>query len=370
MKKICALLQVCLVTFSVFAGGASQGGAGTDAAKPLKMAVALSDSGASIFSVMGNNVKAFAETAGGQVFFESARTPDAQIAFVENYISAGATAIIISPVSDAVGNTINTLCDEAGVYWGIPFRRILDPEVKGIVEGSKYFVGNCYEDEKNTAYELGKFISSKGLKRIAFISLTIGDTTAGLREEGLQQACQEFGMRIVAEARELQQATDVTKAVESFLSAHNDLDCVFILSTKAGGALQAAGKAIIDSGRGDKVKIACVDFQDGMVDLFEKGILIAASGLPHWGYDPFMTVVKTANAAMGKPVTQRSFTTSMKMMMLTSADMAKSYEKAFASSDRLYYTKEEMHNKLIKANNPALDEKEFQSLVNSFNPLQ
>lgn len=338
--------------------------------KPFKLAVALGDSGASIFAVMGNNVKKYVETAGGTVVFErTGFSADTQIAFVENQISAGVNGIVIAPATDAVANTINTLCEEAGVYWGIPFRSIVDEQIKEIVEGSQYYVGNCYEDEKDTAYGVMQELNNIGVKKVAYISMAVGDTTAGRREEGMNQGAQEFGIEIVAEARALNQATDVTSAVESFLSAHSDLDAVFILATAAAGALKAAGKAITDSGRGNTVKLACIDFQEGMVDLFGEGIMAVASGLPHWGYDPFMTVVKVSNAAMATPISDTNFSTPMKMLRITNVDMATKYEETFASDDKLYYSPEEMASLLIKANNPDLNEEAFQFLVNTFNPL-
>lgn len=379
LLSVSLLLAGCGGTGSGSAGdGGAEAGTGTGGAasqpdgpkKGFKIAVALSDSGASIFSLMGNNVKKFIEVAGGTVIFErTGFSADTQIAFVENQISAGVDGIVIAPAADSVANTINALCEEAGVYWGIPFRRILDEDIKKIVENSKYYVGNCYEDEKETAYGVMKELDAIGVRKVAFISLAIGDTTAGQREEGMNRACQEFGIEAVAEARALNQATDVTSAVESFLSAHRDLDCVFILSTAAAGALKAAGKAVTDSGRGDTVKLACIDFQEGMVDLFEEGILAVASGLPHWGYDPFMSVVKVSNAAMGTPISDTNFSTDMKMLTLTNADMARKYEETFATDDKLFYTPEEMSSLLLKANNPELSPAYFQAIVDNFNPL-
>lgn len=384
MKKAISFLLIVTLCVSVFLTGCSGGSstansagsssgkeaAAAPAGQGLKIAAALGDSGASIFTLMGNNVRAYVEQAGGTVVFErTGFSADAQIAFVENQISAGAKGIILAPASDSVANTVNTLCEEAGVYWGITFRTIVDDEIRNIVENSKYYVGNCYEDEADTAYNLVKELNGMGMKKIAFISQATGDTTGGLREAGMYRAAEEFGMEVVAEARALAQATDVTTATQSFLSAHKDLDGVVILATAASGALKAAGKAITDSGRQDSVKLACIDFQEGMVDLFDQGILACASGLPHWGYDPFMTVVKTANAAMGTPISDTQFSTPMKMLIITNKEMAVKFEETFVDETKLYYTNDEMHNLLIKSNNPDLTPEKFQEIVNSFNPL-
>jgi hypothetical protein len=212
-------------------------------------------------------------------------------------------------------------------------------------------------------------LNERGIKKIAIISQAVGDTTAGQREEGVAKACRELGMEVVAEARALSQASDVTSTTESFLSSHRDLDGVFILATTAAGALEAAGKAIRDTGR-QNVKLACIDFQDGMVRLFEEGILVCASGLPHWGFDPFMTVVKTVNAVMGYRISEGNFSTPMKMLLLTDANMARKYEQVFSTTEVMYYSDADMKNILLKQNNPSLSVSSFQEIVNTYNPLR
>lgn len=366
MKKALKVLVIAALALALPAMAFSAGGKKSG----FKIAVALGDSGASIFSLMGNNVKQFVKLAGGTVVFErTGFNADKQVAFVENQIAAGCDGIVIAPAADSVVNIVKNLCEEAGVYWSIPFRTISNAEIRRAVESSKYYVGNCYEDEFTTAYGVMKKLSEKGIKKIAFISLAVGDTTAGQRETGVLAACAAFGMEVVAEARALSQASDVTSATESFLSSHKDLDCVFILATSAAGALEAAGKAIRDNGR-TKVKLACIDFQDGMVKLFDDGILAAVSGLPHWGYDPFMAVVKTANAAMGYRISDSNFPTPMKMLIITDAKTAHTYEEVFAKSDKMFYSDKEMTSVLLKKNNPALSPQTFQELVNNFNPLK
>ena len=370
-KVLTVLLSVLLLSMhSVFAEGSAEAGEGAVAKDSVKIAVALSDSGASIFTLMGNNVRRFLELNNSKVIFErTGFNTDRQIAFVENQIAAGVDGIVIAPAADSVANIINNMCNEAGVYWSIPFRTIKNEEIKTLLEGSQYYVGNCFENEEQSAYDVMQELNRMDIKNIAIISQAVGDTTADARERGVKKACEELGMEVVAEARALTQTTDVFSATESFISSHKDLDCVFILASTAAGSLEAVGKAIRQTGN-KRVKIACIDFQDGMVDLFNENLLVCASGLPHWGIDPFMATVKVTNAAMGYPISDTSFSTSMNMLILTNGDMAQKYDNAFKDVETMFFSDEDMVNTLMKKNNSSMDKTVFQEIVNSYNPLK
>ncbi len=329
--------------------------------KPFKIAVGLSDSGATMFSLMSNNLQAFAKAAGGEVVFEGgvAASADATIAFVENQIAAGVDGILIGPPADSVLPTVKTLCEEAGVYWGICFRNILDEEVKKLVESSEYYVGKCYEDEETTGYQVMLNLHNLGAEKVAVISMAKGNTTTDLREEGANRACKELGMEIVAESRDIAQASDATGATESFLTAYSALDAVFIVGATGAGVHEAVAKAIEDADRQDSVKLATIDFPDSMSELFEKGILVTCSGLPSWGYDPFMSFVLLVNTCMGNPVSDKKVTLTCSMFDINNKETAEKWLKKFGDASTLYYTEDEM-KQLIKANNQGLTEEELQ----------
>ncbi len=339
-------------------GSNSEDTAGT---KPFKIAVGLSDSGATMFSLMSNNLKAFAKAAGGEVVFEGgvAASADATIAFVENQIAAGVNGILIGPPADSVLPTITALCEEAGVYWGICFRNILDEEVKSLVESSEYYVGKSFEDEETTGYQVMANLNELGVKKVAIISMAKGNTTTDLREAGANQACKDLGMEIVAESRDIAQASDATGAAESFLTAYSDLDAVFIVGATGAGVHEAVAKAIEDAGRKDSVKMATIDFPDSMSELFEKDILVTCSGLPSWGYDPFMGFVLLANTCMGSPISDEKVTLTCSMFDINNKETADKWLEKFGDASTLYYTEEEM-KQLIKANNPELTPESLQ----------
>lgn len=385
MKKIMLVLLALMLVVVAFAGcstgseeatatpeeSTTQETSETASVETFRLAVALPDSGASMLAIMGNNVKALAEAAGGETVFEPiSLEADAQISFVEAQISAGSDAILIPPAADSVLPSIMSMCEEAGVYWGICFRSILDDEIRATVEASTYYVGNCYENEVNTGYSIMKSLNEQGIQKIAIISTVKGDTTGDLREQGINEARKEFGMEIVAEARGLAQAADSASAAESFMAGHADLDCIFIVGTDATGSLSAVGKAIEDAGKIGEVMLACVDFDDGMQDLFDKGILVAAGGLSHWGYDPYMTAVKIINAVTGYPISETNFKTPMGMLILTDADSASNFSAKFGDENAEYYDADYVSSTLLKMNNLELDEETFNAIVVEFNPLQ
>lgn len=334
---------------------------------PFKIAVGLTDSGATMFSLMSNNLRTFVELAGGEVVFEGGvgASADATIAFVENQIAAGVDGILLSPPADSVLPTVTTLCEEAGVYWSICFRDILDEEVKALVESSEYYVGKCYEDEEATGYQVMSNLNDLNVKKVAIISMPKGNTTTDLREGGAKKAGEDFGMEIIAESRDISQASDATSAAESFLSAYNDLGAIFIVGATGAGVHEAVAKAIEDAGRQEDVKMATIDFPDSMGELFGKEILVTCSGLPSWGYDPFMSFVLLANTCMGQPVSEEKVTLTCSMFDINDLETASKWINKFGDASTLYYTGAEM-KQLVKANNPALTAEVMQDLIEEF----
>lgn len=297
---------------------------GTSEGESFKIAVGLPDSGATMFSLMSNNVKTMVGSMGGTVVFQGGvgASADATIQFVEDQIAAGANGIILSPPSDSVLTTVTTMCEEAGVYWGIAFRTIKDEDVKALVESSEYYIGHCFEDEEKTGYQVMSNLHNKGISKVAIISLAKGNNTTDLREQGAQRACEEFGMEIVAEARDLTQASDATNAAESFLSAYSDLDAIFVVGATGAGIHEAVAKAIEDAGKVDSVKLATIDFPDSMAELFEKDILVTSSGAPSWGYDPYMITAALANTCKGNRISDTPLELEVLMYDIDNAETA------------------------------------------------
>jgi ABC-type sugar transport system substrate-binding protein len=334
----------------------------------FKIAVGLPDSGATMFSLMSNNIIAMAEAMGGTVVFQGGvgASADATIQFVEDQIAAGVNGLTISPPSDSVLTTVTTLCEEAEVYWGITFRSIQDDEVREFVESSPYYVGRCYEDEEDTGYRVMANMNKSGVKNVAIISMAKGNNTTDLREQGAQRACEEFGMQIVAEARDLTQASDATNAAESFLTAYGDLDAIFVVGTTGAGMHEAVAKAISDAGKSDTVKLATIDFPDSMGELFEQGALITCSGAPSWGFDPFIISSVLMNTCKGTPISDKPVNIAIPMFDINEVDTANKWLEKYGDASNLYFETDYISQTLDKANNGDLTEESLTGIVEQF----
>lgn len=363
-KRVLCALTVSAVTAGMFGTAAP-----VYAADEFKLAVGLPDSGSTMFSLMSGNVTQMVEEMGGTVVFQGGvgASADATIQFVEEQIAAGADGIVLSPPADSVLPSVITMCEEAGVYFASTFRTILDDEVREMVEASDYYVGRCYEDEEETGYRVMKNLHDLiGAEKVAIISQAKGNTTTDLREAGAERACEEFGMEIVAEARALSQASDATSATESFLSAYDDLDAVFVVGTTGSGMHEAVAKAIEDAGKADTVKLATIDFPDAMEELFENGILATSSGAPSWGYDPYITVVMLANTVKGNPISEDKLVVNIPMFDINDQEAAATWLERFGDAANLYYDMEYVSSTLDKANNPDLDGEALTAIVQEF----
>lgn len=372
LKRVLAVLSAAVLTVGCFSGcgskesGSAGGtGAGSDG---FKIAVGLPDSGSTMFSLIANNVTTMVESMGGTVSFQGGvgASADATIQFVEEQIAAGANGIVLSPPSDSVLTTVTTMCEEAEVYWGITFRSIQDEEVKELVESSPYYIGHGFEDEEQAGYQVMSNMNDKGIKNVAIISLAKGNNTTDLREQGAQRACEEFGMSIVAEARDLTQASDATNAAESFLSAYSDLDAIFVVGTTGAGIHEAVAKAIEDAGKAEDVKLATIDFPDAMQELFEKEILVTCSGTPSWGYDPYVISTALVNTCKGTPISDSKLELEVPMYDINDAETAAKWLEKYGDAETLYYDETYITENLDKGANEALTEETLNEMIQEF----
>lgn len=346
--------------------------AGTAAPADLKeitIAVPMADSGVTFLNQMSYNLNNKLGPVANvkTVYQQSTFDADGTLTFVESEIAAGVDGLMLCPPSDSVLPTICSLCEEAQVYWAISMRSINDEEIKAMCEASPYYVGNCFEDEENTGYLVGKYLGESGAKKIAIITTTKGDTTGDAREAGLARACEEFDIEIVGEARGLAQASDVTNAVESFLSANADLDAVFCVGTTVTGVQEITVKAVQDSGR-EGVEVVCIDHPDGITALFETGILTYSVGTPSFALDMYVCGIKLVNAIQGTPISgslDGKSTNSVDMAEIRTVEEAKAYEEAGSNPEYVFFEEDELQN-MMRWNNPDFDESALQDMLSNY----
>ena len=355
---------------AAIAGATVLTGAVTAYAADFSIALPLPESGITAFEIMRSNMDQLEQLTGGEFINALADlTPDGVISFVESQVAAGVDGLMIIPPADSVLPTVCTLCEEAGIYWGISMRSITDPDIKAMVEASPYYIGNCYEDEYTSGYNCGKWMGEAGYKKIAIISQAKGDTTCDTREEGLAQACEEYGMEIVGESRGHAQASDATQATESFLASNADLDAIFVVGSAVTGEHEAVIKAIQDAGRGDQVSLITVDFPNDMVADFESGILKYSFGPFCLTYDPEIMLIKLVNAVKGTPITTADGSTvtsnAMKVLGIDNAEDAAEYVEVLGNPKYLFFTDDEINNMMVE-NNPDMNEAVLQEIVDNY----
>lgn len=337
--------------------------------KKIKVAIPFAETGLMFLSQLSYNLNnKLGPVANMEVIYQaSALDADGILTFVESEVAAGVDGLFICPPSDAVLPTVCSLCEEAGVYWAITMRSINDEEIKAMCEASPYYVGNCYEDEENTGYLVGKYLGENGKKKVALLSTTKGDTTGDAREAGFARACKEYDIEIAGEARGLNQASDVTNAVESFLSANTDLDAVFCVGTTVAGIQEVAVKTVKDSGR-EGVEVVCIDHPDGIVDLFDTGILTYSVGTPTFSLDMYVCMIKLANAIQGTPISgslDGKSTNSVEMAEIKTAEDAKAYAEAGSNPEYVFFEEEELQQ-MMRWNNESFDEGALQSALENY----
>ncbi len=358
MKRgVVALILVVALSMTLFAGFAAAGEEG----QSYKIGVVLSE-GTSKY--IYDNVNNVIESMGGTAQWEDFDfTPESMISGTEKLITAGCDGIMVIPPSDAALPKVAQMCDEAGVPWGIFLRSINDEGIRNMVLDSETYVGNTYEDEVEAGYKNGQMAGESGAKKVAIISTAKGDTTGDNREIGFKQACDEYGIEIVAEARALSQTDEVTKAVESFVASYPDLDAVCVVASQI-SALEAACQGIRETGSIGKVLLFYGDFTTGMTEALEEGIVLGFNG-GHISYDPTICAGIVYNAVQGTPISEEKMSIKISTMSAMTVEDAQDYYK-YVQGDMPLFFPDEVDSLLNKAANPAITVEDYIALGENY----
>jgi ABC-type sugar transport system substrate-binding protein len=184
----------------------------------------------------------------------------------ENMINMGVDGVIAYTFSEGTIRLLADLFEENDVEWFLANRQISDPDLKEYVYSQSSFVGNCYCDEQQIAYNMVKQLNEDyGVTNLAVIGLTQGDLNGDLRDKGIAAACEEMGVTLLTETRGISTVDDVTKAVDSIVSSYPEVDGIFIVGgTITAGALAGANQSLANHGLSDKVAIGMIDIAAGM----------------------------------------------------------------------------------------------------------
>lgn len=287
------------------------------------------------------------------------------ISSVEKLISAGCNMITICPCNDTMLIKVAKLCEENKVYWAVAWRDILDPEVRDVVYASPYFCGTAVQSDLNAGYAAVKAMGEAGMKKIGLISLDKSSSCAALREKGMQKALDEYGMEVVAEARDLQQAADAAQAVESFIVANPDLDGVYIACSMGMNILDGTLSALEQYDPDNHIKISVIDFLTGLDTCFEKDRIICAQGGIYIPVQIACGMLEMNAILNGGRLGGQAWDVPISFGAVGSAEEFKDYSK-FCEGALPTYTFEELQNLFITYN-PDVTGEDIIAWGNAFN---
>ncbi len=335
----------------------------------IRIGISTSEDASDVtFQVLHKNLMLLGELAGIEYVdvegISLGDTVDEVVYYVETLIENGADGILICPPSDQVLPIVCRVCEEAGVYWGIHFRSIRDERIREQCEASPYYIGNTFEDEEGSAYELTRKALQMGYRNFALISEAKWDTTCESREEGIYRAMEDYpDARILAEARSIQSEEDARDTVENFLDAYPELDCIYLVGSKIRQAPEVISDTIAREDQEGNVGLVTIDFSDSLSEDFQSGSLKAACGLPQLSIDIYYSVIKMLNMLKGYPLEETATSHSIDGILIESAEEAAAMSPIIENRELLFFSEDYIENTLFKWNNPALDGESFQQII-------
>ena len=204
-----------------------------------------------------------------------------------------------------------------------------------------------------------------GMKKIGLISLDKSSSCAALREKGMQKALDEYGMKVVAEARDLQQAADAAQAVESFIVANPDLDGVYIACSMGMNILDGTLSALEQYDPDNHIKISVIDFLTGLDTCFEKDRIICAQGGIYIPVQIACGMLEMNAILNGGRLGGQAWDVPISFGAVGSAEEFKDYSK-FCEGALPTYTFEELQNLFITYN-PDVTGEDIIAWGNAFN---
>ncbi|MCI9151431.1 MAG: sugar ABC transporter substrate-binding protein [Lachnospiraceae bacterium] len=315
-----------------------------------------------VMSAMHKNREAVAQAAGGELITEVFDfTPEGTVSAIEKLIQAGCNGVFVTPMADSILPTIVKMCEESNVYFVLSMRSVNDPEVKEIVEASPMYAGNVYENEVSAGYEMGKALADAGGKQYAIIAPAVGDTTGALREQGLAQAAEEFGLEQVAEVRAPEQASDSASAVESFIASYPELDGIIRLGSTATGDVGAICTTLNNLGKAGTIKFITVDTEEGCDAYLEDGTITATLN-DLLVQDSIVAAAMLVNAITGTPLDGNEV--AIEYSRIGKAEELSLYYEYIACDTPVFNT-EEIRSTLLRAYNPEVTIDEISSMANT-----
>lgn len=267
----------------------------------------------------------------------------------ENMINMGVDGVVAYTFSEGTIRLLADLFEENDVEWFLANRQISDPELKEYVFSKSKFVGNCFCDEQQMAYNIVEELNKDyGVENLAVIGLTQGDLNGDLRDKGIAAACEDMGVTLLTETRGIATAGDVTNAVEGTITSYPEVDGIFIVGgTITTGALAGANQSLVNHGLSDKVAIGMIDIASGMSEYMGEGnpLKIVAGG--NLVMDYIFAGACMINHANGVNADQTPYVVNTNMMFIYTPEDAVDYDAYCENTERPLMSGEKWNETLL-----------------------
>ena len=387
MKKVlCMILALCmLLTLAACGSGGSSDStvaaatdgtaAGTSETKQetnaeskelVKWTLGCLDPGAwnAAYGPVYDQLEALADDLNYEIIYatRAGSSTDDTLAAVQNLIVSGADALILGNDVLMCYMQVADICEEAGVYWTMYWAGVTE-EDRETLNGYKYYVGATYEDEEDAGYRQGKAAGEAGCKNLCLIGAPDGLDFTIRRNKGLERACEEYGMTILAEERDITltgSASGGMDIVNRFLATYPECDGI-IIQGRTHSCLAGVVNGLADAGRTEDIPIFAIDCNINQTEYFENGQEAYVIGGHHLG--GMYGAILLTNVLNGTPLTDEKPYLLNSYIELTSYEQCK--EWAYHIWDNDAYTGEEILQ-YIKAYNPEATYEDLVELTQSY----
>lgn len=287
-------------------------------------------------------------------------TTEAQLAACEQMITAGCEGVYFIPMDTAANLQLGNACKDAGVYWAMSNRDILDEDIKAACYANPYMVTHIWDASYDLAKNMVKVLADQGVKKVGMISGDPKDAMMVDRNKGFEDGCKEYGVEILGTFLSDVDAKVITDGVQNFLALYPDLQGILCVSGTAG-----AGEAVISTLEGSdrevgSVKVATFDTFDGNQAAFEKGWLAANCG----GYtsECLVAFLALVNRVKGNIEPDGPFKLSLSPIIISSAEEMELFSKYVDNPEVQLYSDED----ILAMVQPECDEAYYQSVLDNW----
>ncbi|HHU07301.1 MAG TPA: sugar ABC transporter substrate-binding protein [Clostridiaceae bacterium] len=287
-------------------------------------------------------------------------TTEAQLAACEQMISAGCEGIYFIPMDTAANLQLGNACKNAGVYWAISNRDILDQDIKAACYANPYMVTHIWDDSYDLAKGMVKILADQGITKVCMISGDPKDAMMVDRNNGYRDGCEDHGIEILGTFQSEIDAKVISDGVSNFLTLYPDMQAILAVNGTGG-----VGEAIISTLEGSgkdvgSVKVATFDTFAGNKEAFEKGWLSANCG----GYtsECLVAFLALVNRVKGNIKTDGPFKLHLSPIIITSSEEMDIFAKYVDNPDVQLYSDEDIRGML----QPTCDEAYYQNILDNW----